>query len=207
MEASPTPASDHHPTSSPLLAEVSAHRPAQVSPRDWIRPVLIAVVGLAVAAVLVMIDQWIAAVALALCALFLGYWTSPLRSGRHTPFLEALAQRGDAVAIILWAPGDPLSSRLQPAVRTEREDVVWVNVQQDHAAQEFMNVHGGRGALPVVIVGDEVLRRTSVGDYLDAKAEGEERAAAGPTPGTADADTAAETERGTDDEGLATGDE
>jgi hypothetical protein len=146
--------------------------------RLWLRPVLLAVVGVLVAVGLVLVDQILAGILLGLFALFMGYWTSPLRSGAHTPLAQALERRGDDVAIVLWAPGDPLSSRLQGAIRGQRDDVIWVNTDQDPAAAEFLEVHGGRGALPLVLVGSEVVCRATGGDFLDAKEAGEERARA-----------------------------
>ncbi|WP_227488245.1 hypothetical protein [Brachybacterium subflavum] len=143
----------------------------------WVRPVLMTVGGLVIAALLLIAHQEIAAVLLAIAALFMGYWTSPLRGGRHVPFAQALQDRDDAHAIILWAPGDPLSARLQTAIRGDRDDVAWVNVLRDGAATEFLEAHGGRGTLPLVIVGSTVLRRATAGQYLEAKGEGEQRAA------------------------------
>lgn len=142
----------------------------------WIRPILMALGGLVIGILLLIADQTIAGIVLIVAGLFMGYWTSPLRGGRHVPFAQALDHRADSDAIILWAPGDPLSARLQTAIRGERPDVFWVNVLKDSAATEFLAAHGGRGALPLVVIGGTVLRRTTVGQYLDAKTEGEERA-------------------------------
>ncbi|WP_240613334.1 hypothetical protein [Brachybacterium endophyticum] len=152
----------------------------------WVRPALMTLGGLAVAVLLAVTGHWVAAVLLAALGLLMGYWTSPLRRGRHMPLAQALDGRDDERAIILWAPGDPLSARLQAAVRGEREDIAWVNVLKDPAASEFAESHGGRGALPLVLVGSTCLRRATVGQFLEAKAEGEERAradAAGPRGG------------------------
>ncbi|MCG7308943.1 hypothetical protein Bra3105_09890 [Brachybacterium halotolerans subsp. kimchii] len=160
----------------PTIAPDAGRRMSRAS--LWVRPVLMTVGGLAVAALLLLADQEIAAALLVLAAVFMGYWTSPLRAGRHEPFTQALARRDDAHAIILWAPGDPLSARLQTAVRGDREDVAWVNVLRDPCAVEFLEAHGGRGALPLVVVGSTVLRRATASQYLEAKVEGEQRAAA-----------------------------
>lgn len=149
--------------------------PASIPTRAWLRPALMALGGLVIAAVLILIHQWVAGVVLIAFALFMGYWTSPIRGGQHVPFHEAMARRGPDHAIILWAPGDPLSARMQTAIRGERPDVSWVNVYQDPAADEFLLTSGGHGALPVVIIGDEILRRATVGQYLDARAEASEQ--------------------------------
>ncbi|MCL6423281.1 DUF2254 domain-containing protein [Brachybacterium sp. JHP9] len=146
--------------------------------RLWLRPALLTIGGIAAALLLVAIDQVLAGVLLAALALLMGFWTSPLRRGRHVPLATALEMRSDERAIILWAPGDPLSARLQTAIRSGRPDVSWVNVLQDPMAQEFLRTSGGRGALPLVIVGSHVLRRATVGQLLDAMADGAERAAA-----------------------------
>lgn len=131
--------------------------------------------GLLIAALLLLIHQGVAGLAMIVFALFMGYWTSPLRGGQHVPFHEAMARRAPDHAIILWAPGDPLSARLQTAVRGERPDVSWVNVYRDPAADEFLLTSGGHGALPLVIIGDEILRRATVGQYLDARAAAREQ--------------------------------
>lgn len=130
------------------------------------------VIGLAIAAFLYLVaNNIVAAIPMTALALFMGYWTSPLRQGQHTTFSEAIAQRSPEHAVILWAPGDPLSARLQTAVRGNRPDVTWVNVYRDAEAEGFLECSGGRGAIPLVIVGDEIIRRATVGQYLDARAE------------------------------------
>lgn len=151
---------------------------ARVPARAWLRPALLLLGGLAVAALLIFTGQGFAGLLVAAFALLLAYWTSPLRRGQHVPLATALTHRGDDHAIILWAPGDPMSARLQTAIRGERPDVSWVNVLRDEAAEEFCMANGGHGALPMVVVGDAIVRRATVGQYLDARADGEERAAA-----------------------------
>ncbi|MCS6711974.1 hypothetical protein JSY14_08060 [Brachybacterium sp. EF45031] len=147
-----------------------------VPPSAWVRPLFLLLGGLAVAVVLWLIGQRIAAIGLVLLALLLAYWTAPLRRGPHTPLAEALPRVADDHAVILWAPGDTFSARLQTAVRGNRPDVTWVNVLQDPEAAEFLAAHGGRSALPLVIVGEEVLRHATTGAYLDARAAGMHRA-------------------------------
>src|SRR5699024_11109439 len=126
----------------------------RVPARAWLRPAVLLVGGLLLAGVLVLADQWIGAAALALFSVFMAYWTSPLRAGDHTPLATAQAQRTVGTAIVLWAPGDPLSSRLQVAFRSPREDVVWVNVHRDAQAQQLLDQHGGTESLPLVLVGE-----------------------------------------------------
>lgn len=149
---------------------------ARIPARAWVRPVLLLLGGLLVCAVLLLVHRIAGAVLIGAFALLLGYWTSPLRRGQHTPFAEALERRAPDHAIILWAPGDPLSARLQTAVRGQREDVTWVNVYRDPDAEVFAVASGGHAALPVVLVGERILRRATVGDYLEARAEQEEQA-------------------------------
>ena len=123
--------------------------------------------GLLLALLLVLADQWIAAIAVTLFALFMGYWTSPLRSGPHTPLSAAQEHPGEAVAIVLWAPGNPLSARLQAAIRAPREDVVWVNVYRDASAQELLDAHGGAEVLPLVLIGDATQARSTPAQLLE----------------------------------------
>ena len=81
-----------------------------------------------------------------------------------------MSERSDDTAIVLWAPGDPLSSRMQAALRTRHKSIVWVNVHQDQDAAQLLAGHGGRLALPLVIVGEDVLKRATVGQLLDLQA-------------------------------------
>ena len=143
---------------------------SRIPARAWLRPALLVIGGLLVAAILLGMRLWWGGAAVALAALFMGYWTSPVRGGQHVPFGLAMSRRADDHAIILWAPGDPLSARLQTAIRGERPDVTWVNVYQDADADAFVLAHGGHAALPLVLIGDEILRRTTMGRYLDARA-------------------------------------
>lgn len=146
--------------------------------RAWLRPAALAVGGLVLAVLLVAAQQRLAGVLLALFALFMAYWTSPLRQGPHVPLTEAMHRRSDAVTIIVWAPGDPLSARLQTALRSPREDLVWVNAAKDPDAERLVEELGGPGKLPVVIVGAEVATTTTVGRALDLRAAGRDRARA-----------------------------
>lgn len=142
----------------------------------WVRPLLVLLGGLAASAVLALIDQLILAVPLALLTLLMAYWTSPLRSGPHTSMDEALRRRSDQVTIILWAPGNPLSARMQTAIRGAREDMLWVNVYHDPAGMQVLEEHGGIESLPLVIVGEDVGRNATVGDLLDMQEAGRRRA-------------------------------
>lgn len=151
--------------------------PPHIPARVWLRPALVLLGGALFAILLWLIGQRVGAVAAAALTLFLAYWTAPIRRGDHTPFATAMEQVADDHAVILWAPGDPLSSRLQAAIRGRRSDVTWVNVYQDTEAQAFLLAHGGRACLPLVIIGARVLTHATVGHYLDARAEGQQRAA------------------------------
>ena len=145
-------------------------RVRRIPARAWLRPALMLLGGLAVAALLLLMRQHVAAVVFAAFALLMGYWTSPLRRGPHTPFLQAMSERSDDTASVLWAPGDPLSSRMQAALRNRHESIVWVNVHQDQDAAQLLASHCGRLALPLVIVGEDVLIRATVGQLLDLQA-------------------------------------
>src|SRR5699024_4113409 len=148
--------------------DLSTHDPRPRSPRipapAWLRPTLLLVAGPPLSGVLLLADQRIGAVALVLFSVFMAYWTSPLRAGDHTPLATAQAQRTVGTAIVLWAPGDPLSSRLQVAFRSPREDVVWVNVHRDAQAQQLLDQHGGTEALPLVLVGETARARATAGE-------------------------------------------
>lgn len=144
--------------------------------RAWSRPALLLLGGVLATALLVLADQLLVAALVLLFSLFMAYWTSPLRAGPHVPLASALARRGDDVVIILWAPGNALSARLQTAIRPPREDVAWVNVHQDADAQQFLAEQGGDDAVPLVIVGDEVAAAASVVEVLEMQEAGRRRA-------------------------------
>lgn len=135
--------------------------------RAWLRPALLLVGGVLLTVVLVLAEQWIGAVALAVFSVFMAYWTSPLRAGEHTPLATALERRTAGTAIVLWAPGDPRSSRLQVAFRSPREDVVWVNVHRDPQAQQLLARHGGADALPLVLVGEASRARATASELME----------------------------------------
>lgn len=145
------------------------------SPRLWIRPAILLLGGALAAVLLWLAEQPIVAVAALAFSLFMAYWTSPLRTGAHTPLAQAMERRGDDVAIILWAPGNPLSARMQAAIRTPRDNVVWVNVYRDARAAQLLEEHGGPAALPLVIVGEETKGAATVNDLLALQAAGERR--------------------------------
>lgn len=133
----------------------------------WLRPLIMVLGGIVLVALLLLVQQRIAAVAIGAFSLLMAYWTSPLRSGPHTPMATALHRRDEGAALIIWAPGDPLSARLQAAVRTSREGVVWVNALKDPAARTFVAEHGGRGAIPLVLVGEQVRCRVTVAEAVE----------------------------------------
>jgi hypothetical protein len=159
------------------------HAPGSAAPRRpgapvraWLRPALLLVGGLLATTLLLLADQTLGAVLVALFSLFMAYWTSPLHAGPHTPLATALERRGDDVVIVLWAPGSTLSARLQTAIRGPRPDVIWVNVYQDPEAVQVLAEHGGLDALPLVVVGQDVAASASVVQLLDMQAAGAERA-------------------------------
>ena len=61
----------------------------RVPARAWLRPVLLLVGGALLTLLMVLADQLIAALAVGAFSLFMAYWTSPLRSGPHTPLASA----------------------------------------------------------------------------------------------------------------------
>lgn len=131
----------------------------RVPARAWLRPALLLLGGALLTLLMVLADQLIAAIAVGMFSLFMAYWTSPLRSGPHTPLAEAQARArgadGKHVTIVLWAPGNPGSARLQAAIRSPREDLAWVNVFKDPAAQELLSRHGGERMLPLALQGED----------------------------------------------------
>ena len=115
--------------------------------------------------VIVLAQQYLGAVAMGVFTLFMAYWTSPLRSGPHTA-LETARARGGRTAVVLWAPGNPGSARLQAAFRSPREDVVWVNVHRDPAARTLLDEHGGDASLPLVLVGEDMAPAASAAELM-----------------------------------------
>lgn len=138
--------------------------------RAWLRPVLLLVGGALLTLLMMLADQLIAAIAIGVFSLFMAYWTSPLRSGPHTPLAEAQARAREADAtaptIVLWAPGDPASARLQAAIRAPREDLIWVNVFKDPAAKQLLGRYGGERMLPLALQGEDAARIDSVSELF-----------------------------------------
>ncbi|WP_138983792.1 hypothetical protein [Brachybacterium paraconglomeratum] len=157
----------------------------RVPARAWLRPVLLLVGGALLTLLMVLADQLIAALAVGAFSLFMAYWTSPLRSGPHTPLASAQAQAreadGTAPTIVLWAPGDPASARLQAAIRAPREDLIWVNVFKDPAAQQLLGRYGGERMLPLALQGEDAARIDNVSELFAFQ----DRARQGGAPGGA----------------------
>ncbi|WP_231880803.1 MULTISPECIES: hypothetical protein [Brachybacterium] len=142
----------------------------RVPARAWLRPVLLLVGGALLTLLMVLADQLIAAIAVGAFSLFMAYWTSPLRSGPHIPLADAQARMreadGTAPTIVLWAPGDPASARLQAAIRAPREDLIWVNVFKDPAAQQLLGRYGGERMLPLALQGEDAACIDSVSELF-----------------------------------------
>ena len=180
----------------------------RVPARAWLRPVLLLVGGALLTLLMVLADQLIAALAVGVFSLFMAYWTSPLRSGPHTPLAEAQAREADGTAptIVLWAPGNPASARLQAAIRAPREDLIWVNVFKDPAAQQLLGRYGGERMLPLALQGEDAARIDNVSELFAfqdrARPDGAPGGAAGAGPTTPDpgADPSGRSEQRGEDE-------
>lgn len=193
---------------------MSGTDPALSSPRvparAWLRPALMLVGGALAALLFVQVDQQLAAFAIGVFSLFMAYWTSPLRSGPHTPLASAQERArgadGTAPTIVLWAPGDPASARLQAAIRAPREDLIWVNVFKDPAAQQLLGRYGGERMLPLALQGEDAARIDNVSElfaFQDRTRQGGApggAAGAGPTTPGPGADPSAHTEEPGEDE-------
>ena len=182
----------------------------RVPARAWLRPVLLLVGGALLTLLMVLADQLIAALAVGAFSLFMAYWTSPLRSGPHTPLASAQEQAreadGTAPTIVLWAPGNPASARLQAAIRAPREDLIWVNVFKDPAAQQLLGRYGGERMLPLALQGEDAARIDNVSELFAfqdrARPDGAPGGAAGAGPTTPDpgADPSGRSEQRGEDE-------
>ena len=182
----------------------------RVPARAWLRPVLLLVGGALLTLLMVLADQLIAALAVGVFSLFMAYWTSPLRSGPHTPLASAQERArgadGTAPTIVLWAPGNPASARLQAAIRAPREDLIWVNVFKDPAAQQLLGRYGGERMLPLALQGEDAARIDNVSELFAfqdrARPDGAPGGAAGAGPTTPDpgADPSGRSEQRGEDE-------
>ncbi|GAP77937.1 MULTISPECIES: hypothetical protein [Brachybacterium] len=178
------------PGPDPAPATSTTHAPA----RAWLRPALLLVGGALLTLLMVLADQLIAALAVGAFSLFMASWTSPLRSGPHTPLASAQERArgadGTAPTIVLWAPGDPASARLQAAIRAPREDLIWVNVFKDPAAQQLLGRYGGERMLPLALQGEDAARIDNVSELFAfqdrARPDGAPGGAAGAGPTTPD---------------------
>lgn len=187
-------------------APSAPHVPA----RAWLRPALLLVGGALLTLLMVLADQLIAALAVGAFSLFMAYWTSPLRSGPHTPLASAQERArgadGTAPTIVLWAPGNPASARLQAAIRAPREDLIWVNVFKDPAAQQLLGRYGGERMLPLALQGEDAARIDNVSELFAfqdrARPDGAPGGAAGAGPTTPDpgADPSGRSEQRGEDE-------
>ena len=194
------------PGPDPAPATSTTHAPA----RAWLRPVLLLVGGALLTLLMVLADQLIAALAVGAFSLFMAYWTSPLRSGPHTPLASAQERArgadGRAPTIVLWAPGNPASARLQAAIRAPREDLIWVNVFKDPAAQQLLGRYGGERMLPLALQGEDAARIDNVSELFAfqdrARPDGAPGGAAGAGPTTPDpgADPSGRSEQRGEDE-------
>lgn len=158
------------PDTGPVPPADASAAPARVPARTWLRPALMLVGGALAALLFVQVDQQLAAFAVGAFSLFMAYWTSPLRSGPHIPLADAQARMreadGTAPTIVLWAPGDPASARLQAAIRAPREDLIWVNVFKDPAAQQLLGRYGGERMLPLALQGEDAARIDNVSELF-----------------------------------------
>ncbi|MFE7606523.1 hypothetical protein ACFU1Q_15310 [Brachybacterium paraconglomeratum] len=158
------------PDTGPVPPADASAAPARVPARAWLRPALMLVGGALAALLFVQVDQQLAAFAIGAFSLFMAYWTSPLRSGPHTPLADAQARMreadGAAPTIVLWAPGDPASARLQAAIRAPREDLIWVNAFKDPAAKQLLSRYGGERMLPLALQGEDAARIDSVSELF-----------------------------------------
>ncbi|MGP5413675.1 hypothetical protein [Brachybacterium paraconglomeratum] len=185
-------------------APSTPHAPA----RAWLRPALLLLGGALLTLLMVLADQLIAALAVGAFSLFMAYWTSPLRSGPHTPLASAQERAreadGTAPTIVLWAPGDPASARLQAAIRAPREDLIWVNVFKDPAAQQLLGQYGGERMLPLALLGEDAARIDNVSELFAfqdrARPDGAPGGAAGAGPTTPGADPSGRSEQRGEDE-------
>ena len=182
----------------------------RVPARAWLRPALLLLGGALLTLLMVLADQLIAALAVGAFSLFMAYWTSPLRSGPHTPLASAQERArgadGRAPTIVLWAPGNPASARLQAAIRAPREDLIWVNVFKDPAAQQLLGRYGGERMLPLALQGEDAARIDNVSELFAfqdrARPDGAPGGAAGAGPTTPDpgADPSGRSEQRGEDE-------
>lgn len=144
----------------------SAPAPARVPASAWLRPAAMLLGGALLTVLLVFGDQLIGAVASTLFAVFMAYWTSPLRSGPHTPLATARTEAGPDGTVLLWAPGNPSSARIQAALRSPRPGLVWVNVYRDSEAMAIVEERGGVRLLPLAMRGATITRVGSASDLF-----------------------------------------
>ena len=149
-----------------MPAHDPASTPARIPASAWLRPVALLLGGALLTVMLVLGDQMIGAVAAAVFAVFMAYWTSPLRSGPHTPLADARAEAGPGGTVLLWAPGNPASARIQAALRSPRPGLVWVNVYRDREAMAIVEERGGVRLLPLAMRGGTITRVDSASDLF-----------------------------------------
>lgn len=110
------------------------------------------------------------AVLFLLLSVAFAWWS--LRKGRHVALADAERQiaDGQAVAIGFWKPGCMYCERLMRSLR-DREDIAWVNVWQDPAADaRVRELNGGDQYTPTLVLGrgGSVLRNPSADEVRAA---------------------------------------
>lgn len=165
-----------------MPAHDSASAPARIPASAWLRPGALLLGGALLTVLLVLGDQIIGAVAAGVFAVFMAYWTSPLRSGPHTSLASAHAQASPGTTILLWAPGNPASARIQAALRSPREDLVWVNVYRDSEAMAIVEQRGGARQLPLAMLGERIGHVENAADlfaFMERHRPGEDSSSTG----------------------------
>lgn len=149
-------------------------RPTEPSTlRLWLRPLLFLTVGIVLGGLALYSGRWILGAGFLLLQAFMTYWVSPLRTGPHAPWREALSRRSPTHAVVIWSPANKESSRFQIAVPAGSSRVTYVNYLHDAEAKAFTQAHGGFAALPLALVGERIIPRATAGTILDLLDEAE----------------------------------
>ena len=136
--------------------------------RLWAKSALFVVVGAIMAGLLAYQQWYVMAIGFAVVSVWMAVWVSPRRRGMHTAWSDAMMQRSDGRAIIVWSPVDRASSQIQVGLRPDDARLVWVNALHDPEAMAFVDAHGGFDELPIAVVGERVLPKATSGAVLDA---------------------------------------
>lgn len=116
----------------------------------------VALLGLVMGGLSLAEGAWVAALLIVAGTLGAAWWMAPWR-GRGVRHDELTSIPADQRRVVVyWRPGCAYCSRLRMALGRHRNDVVWVNIWRDPAAETYVReVNAGDAVVPTVVIDGE----------------------------------------------------